>query len=190
MMRVLYQAPNSAMKDFLVATLPLISGLERLESLDFAKLLTEKLQGRAPFNTNEIANSFSWLNKIGVLDYDRKYEPSGGWRLFIYRKCGEGSAVSLIEEHGDYAPVALAPKKSKECCDDPRIVKSKKSGKRKCKNCGTKVAAKKDEPKEDQPKAPAKKKPCCDSKHVVKSKKTGERRCKNCGKKYPTKKAP
>ncbi len=27
MMRALYQAPNSAMKDFLVATLPLISGL-------------------------------------------------------------------------------------------------------------------------------------------------------------------
>ncbi len=172
MMRALYQAPNSAMKDFLVATLPLISGLERLESLDFAKLLTEKLQGKTPFNTNEIANSFSWLNKIGVISYDREYVPSGGWRLFLYRKCGEDSAVSLIEKHGDYAPAASAPKK-KLCCDDPHIVKSKSTGARKCKNCGTDVA---------------KKKPCCDNKHVVKSKKTGERRCKSCGKQYAAKK--
>lgn len=172
MMRALYQAPDDAMKDFLVATLPLISGLERLESLDFAKLLTEKLQGKTPFNTNEIANSFSWLNKIGVISYDREYVPSGGWRLFLYRKCGEDSAVSLIEKHGDYAPAASAPKK-KLCCDDPHIVKSKSTGARKCKNCGTDVA---------------KKKPCCDNKHVVKSKKTGERRCKSCGKQYAAKK--
>jgi hypothetical protein len=34
-------------------------------------------------------------------------------------------------------------KKAKKCCDDPRPVRSKKTGKRKCKNCGAKLKAKK-----------------------------------------------
>lgn len=34
-------------------------------------------------------------------------------------------------------------KKKKKCCDDPRIVRSKKTGERRCKNCGTKHKAKK-----------------------------------------------
>ena len=34
-------------------------------------------------------------------------------------------------------------KKRKSCCDDPRIVRSKSTGKRRCKNCGTKLPPKK-----------------------------------------------
>ena len=34
-------------------------------------------------------------------------------------------------------------KKRKPCCDDPRIVRSKSTGKRRCKNCGTKLPPKK-----------------------------------------------
>ena len=34
-------------------------------------------------------------------------------------------------------------KKRKRCCDEPRIVRVKKTGKRRCKNCGTKLKTKK-----------------------------------------------
>ena len=34
-------------------------------------------------------------------------------------------------------------KKRKKCCDEPRIVKSRKTGKRRCKNCGRKLKDKK-----------------------------------------------
>ncbi len=34
-------------------------------------------------------------------------------------------------------------KKKKKCCGDPRPVRSKKTGKRRCKNCGTKLPDKK-----------------------------------------------
>ena len=34
-------------------------------------------------------------------------------------------------------------KKRKPCCDDPRIVRTKNTGKRRCKNCGTKLPPKK-----------------------------------------------
>lgn len=37
-------------------------------------------------------------------------------------------------------------KKKKKCCANPHIVRSKKTGKRRCKNCGTKLKPKK--PKE------------------------------------------
>jgi len=186
-MRELYQAPDADMKNFLVATLPLISGLERLEGIPFAKLLTEKWEGKAPFNTNEIADSFSWLYRIGVLDYERAYVASGGWRLYLFRKCGEDSTVELIDGQGDFSPAAYAPKNG--CCDSPKIVKSKSTGKRKCKNCGTKIVKKPVKRVEaDQVDKLVKKKDCCDNKRVVKSKKTGNRKCKNCGTKYPSKK--
>lgn len=43
------------------------------------------------------------------------------------------------------SPKADKPKKKKKkkCCDDPRVVRSKKTGERRCKNCGAKYKAKK-----------------------------------------------
>lgn len=43
------------------------------------------------------------------------------------------------------APKADRPKKKKKkkCCDDPHVVRSKKTGKRRCKNCGEKYKSKK-----------------------------------------------
>ena len=40
-------------------------------------------------------------------------------------------------------PEAEKPKAKKKCCDDPHVVRSKKTGKRWCKNCGTKYKPKK-----------------------------------------------
>ena len=40
-------------------------------------------------------------------------------------------------------PASSKKKKRKKCCDNPRIVKSKSTGKRRCKNCGTKLKPKK-----------------------------------------------
>ena len=43
----------------------------------------------------------------------------------------------------DEGKVKVKKKKRKKCCDDPRIVRSKKTGKRRCKNCGAKFKKKK-----------------------------------------------
>lgn len=44
------------------------------------------------------------------------------------------------------APKADKPKKKKKkCCDEPHVVRSKKTGKRRCKNCGAKYKSKKKE---------------------------------------------
>lgn len=40
-------------------------------------------------------------------------------------------------------PEPEKPKKKKKCCDNPHVVRSKKTGKRWCKNCGTKYPPKK-----------------------------------------------
>jgi len=174
----IYKAPRDELKSFLVETLPKLSGLERLESQDLAKLLISKSERKVPFNTNEIGESFSWLHKIGVLDYDQKYLPSGGWRLFLFRKCGESEVEALINKHGDTTVDEQAKPKKKPCCDDVKIVKSKKTGKRFCKNCGTEHPKKKKKPKTEY--KPAASAPCCDNPRPVKSKKTGKRFCKNC----------
>lgn len=42
------------------------------------------------------------------------------------------------------SPEEPKPKKKKrKCCDEPRVVRSKKTGKRRCKNCGAKYKTKK-----------------------------------------------
>lgn len=54
------------------------------------------------------------------------------------------------KKRADKPPIAeesVAPekpkKKKKKCCDDPHVVRSRKTGKRRCKNCGKKYKAKK-----------------------------------------------
>jgi len=189
-MRV-YKAPSEEMKIFLAKTIKKLTGLERLETPKLAKLLLEKFEGKTSFHTNNIGDHFSWLHKIGVLDYERKYVPSGGWRLFLFRKCGESEVEALvmgaedlsIAEGEDPKPAVnddtSKKKKRKSCCDNPHVVKSKKTGKRRCKNCKTPYPSKK-------PDACAS--ACCDNPHPVKSRKTGKRRCKNCGTPLPPKK--
>ncbi len=53
-------------------------------------------------------------------------------------------AFASEPESGQEAPPASSKKKNKKkCCDNPHIVKSKSTGKRRCKNCGTKLKPKK-----------------------------------------------
>lgn len=133
-----HKPPSEDMKAFLVETVTKLNGVERLENQDLAKFLIDKHRGPTKFNTNEIGDSFSWLEKIGVISYDRVYEPSGGWRMHLYRLCSDADVEGLIMGSGDVrikdAPPPERPEK-KSCCDKPHVVKSKKTGKRKCRNC-------------------------------------------------------
>lgn len=179
-----YKAPNVEMRKFLASSLRGLSGFERLENQQLSKLLIERHEGKCEFHANEIGNTFSWLHKIGVLDFDKKYLPSGGWRLLIYRCCDPASITTRIlksddvtVESGTVKPKP-AEKPDSSCCDNPHVVKSKKSGKQRCKNCKTSYSGK--EPAASAPKSEPEPKACCDDPHPVKSKKTGKRRCKNC----------
>lgn len=190
-----YSTPTEGMKSFLVETITKLNGVERLENQALARFLIDKCNGKTEFNTNNIGDSFPWLNQIGVLSYNRVYEPSGGWRLHLYRACSAEDVERLISVNGDIVvedkgPTPIPPnpkpkpkpkkiKARKQCCDTPHVVKSKKTGKRKCKNCG--------KPYPD--KEPAALASCCDNPHPVKSKKTGARKCRNCGNPLPKKKS-
>lgn len=173
----LYQAPDEKMKAFLVDSLEQLTGFEKLSSQDLSKLLIEKGSGRKlGYNTNKVSDFFPWLHKIGVIDFEKQYH--SGWRLYLFRKCGISQVEDLIMSSGDVEPENI-PKKTvkKKCCDNPRPVRSKKTGIGKCKSCGARL----------ERKTGALASKCCANPRPVKSKKTGKRRCKNCGKKLAKK---
>ena len=179
-MRV-YKAPNEEMKLFLVETIKKLNGLEKLQTQELAKLLIEKSGNKTRYNTNNVGDQFSWLHKIGVLDFEQHYVSSGGWRLFLFRSCGESEVESLImggeevsiPEGEAEEKVEDNPAKTVDCVmtEAPRERKKKRKKKR------------------DKSKKPgASASPCCDNPHPVKSRKTGKRRCKNCNTPLPPKK--
>ena len=161
-----YMPPTPEMCAFLIFSLSQLSGSEQMESQDLAKRLYDAHEGpKQGLSHNSILDTFPWLAQIGVIDYKSRWAAKGGNRLYLWRKAEPSQLRSLISPRktipaGDATakekPVAKVPepvvqaskpkpKKRKKCCDDPKIVKSKKTGKRRCKNCGTKLKAKKGE---------------------------------------------
>jgi hypothetical protein len=178
-MRV-YKAPNEEMKLFLVETIKKLTGLEKLQTQELAKLLIEKSGKKSKYNSNNVGDQFSWLHKIGVLDFEQHYVKSGGWRLFLFRSCGESEVESLImggeqvsiPESGTDEKPAENPAKTVDAVmtEAPREPKKKRKKPGKSKKPGASAS------------------PCCDNPHPVKSRKTGKRRCKNCNTPLPPKK--
>lgn len=159
-----YMPPAPEMCDFLISSLSQLSGSEQMESQDLAKRLYEAYDGsKRGLSHNSILDAFPWLAQIGVIGYKSKWAARGGNRLYLWRKAEPSQLRSLISPRktitaGDATakektapkipePVVQAskpePKKRKKCCDDPKIVKSKKTGKRRCKNCNAKLKARK-----------------------------------------------
>ena len=169
-----YPPPPEEMCAFLLDTLPKVSEYEQLESQDLAKRLIELYEGpgKRRFHSIYVSDSFSWAYQAGLLDYESKWAPKGGVRLFLWRAAGPDKIKKILtsrptilngEVVRNSSPVASASpspaprpsekpvssgkkktkKKRKKCCDEPRIVKSRKTGKRRCKNCGRKLKDKK-----------------------------------------------
>lgn len=169
----LYEPPSSDLCSFLINSLPKISEFEHLEGQGLAKRLIELYDGpnKRRFHSNYITSAFPWAYQVGLLDYENKWLPKGGVRLFLWRCAGQekikktlterptilNGAIVKYESPAAYAPANPTPspggaadtpvkkkkKKRKKCCDDPHIVKSRKTGKRRCKNCGSKLKPKK-----------------------------------------------
>lgn len=75
-----------------------------------------------------------------VEEETKKEKPKG-------KKKGKKKAAKKAEPPPpEPAPEPDPPKKKRKCCDDPHVVRSRKTGKRRCKNCGKKYKSK--EPKE------------------------------------------
>ena len=135
-----------------------ISNADEGEGQDFAKKLLELYDGgnKRRFDTNHISDAFPWMVQLGLMDYRKVYSSKGGWRLMLRRRCADSEAVNALRLkppviHGaiqwpkEYTPdgnAIVAKKIKKKCCDEPRPVRSKKTGKRKCKNCGAKLKSK------------------------------------------------
>ena len=171
-----YRAPEETMCSFLAATLPKLKDHESFESLDLARRLIELYDGpKREHSITHVADTLPWLYQVGLIDYERRMSAKGGARLFLWRKADPPEIHAVLGARPDVSrgqkppsPAALtsvvqAPssepkptktpkkkkkKKKKKCCSDPHVVKSKKTGKRRCKNCGTKYKPKK--PKQDK----------------------------------------
>jgi len=202
-----------------------MSPLDKCESQDFAKQLIElQEKKRKGVNTLKIANSFPWLYQLGMIDYERRYVPRGGSRLFLFRKGSDTAIKSSMAArpwvfngkwHSSETQEAIArgenpypdfvePPTKEEISTAKEVVGPKKKKKKKKKKKAPGESAKKfvdswtdaienlpsQKKKKEEADKPKKKKKrsCCDNPHVVRSKKTGKRWCKNCGTKYKPKK--
>jgi len=173
-----YEPPPVDICEFLIETFPQLGDHENLESQDMAKRLIDLYEGagKRRFNSNNVADALPWMYQAGLLDFEQRWHPKGGYRLYLWRSTGPTRVKKVLTERPiilngealeNATPAASAPSappppevkpptssgkkkakkkasgKKKKCCDDPKIVKSKKTGKRRCKNCGRKLKAKK-----------------------------------------------
>lgn len=148
-----YRAPEPDICDFLMNSFPRLKESDRMERMDLAKKITELYSGpgKRSFSQSKISSTFSWMYQARIIDYERFWHAKGGQRLRLWRCGTDEQIIDMLTRRptfldgeelaqgevgkGDPAPDALVSKK-KKCCDNPRIVKKKKSGRRYCKNCG------------------------------------------------------
>ena len=134
--------------------------------MKFADVILHKGERQKQISINDILDSMSYLCRVGILSYTEQHTDHG--MRFFFKRSSDGDKIRSILGSPPPAPAkpnsAVKPestpeekgkgaapkskkkkkkKKKKKCCDDPRPVKSKKTGKRRCKNCGTKLPDKK-----------------------------------------------
>lgn len=155
-----YPPPPREFCAFLLHTLPKMGWGESLEPQDAAKRLINLYEGEGKqrFTLGKVADCFPWMYQTGLIGYRRGWHPKGGYRLFIWKAAEEGVIRQVLMGRPTYLngePVQISPplacassnpekkKKRKRCCDNPKAVRNKKTGKRRCKSCGTALPPKK-----------------------------------------------
>lgn len=148
--------PDAALCKYLIEHLSNVSMPEEHESLEMARAIMRKDKA---FHINAIIEIIPYLVRIGILEYRKEIAPHNGRVHFIFKRaCADDQAASLLssppplssQEGGgeESSKPKKKKKKKKKCCDNPHPVKSKKTGKRRCKNCGAKLKKKKKKVKE------------------------------------------
>lgn len=127
--------PPKEIREFFIATLPKIGLNDELESSELAAALIRNYSGKRKFGAIDIAKHFSCIAELNLIHYEQRWTNKGGMRFFL---CRTATASKIEEILGE-----KKPKKKKRCCASPRPVKSKKTGKRRCKNCNTALPDKK-----------------------------------------------
>jgi hypothetical protein len=147
----IYRPPPEKVCDFLKKTFHKTDRSARNEQRELANKLIKLCPQKADqiVSVREILDSFPWMYQVGILMYDWGYWPKGGIqvRCMLYR-CADASEINaaltarptILDGRVFVEPGALSSekkeKKKKKCCDSPKIVRSKKTGKKFCKNCG------------------------------------------------------
>lgn len=151
-----YSPPDEDVCRFLSDTFVLIGDKERYEQRDLANRLIKIHSGKLDpkITVKVLLDAFTWMYQAGVLmkEWKRWRDNNIQVRLKLWR-CVEPSEVRrvMIErptilDGKVYKVEAKTPDAStskKKCCDNPKIVKSKSTGERRCKNCGKKKKKKK-----------------------------------------------
>jgi len=203
---VIYKSPEEDMRDFLAERMSLLSGFERLESIEFARALLDSKEGGERPKVITICKHFSWLKKIGVLDYERVMGKCGGMRLVLFRSCTASDAVKIISGHEDHAPEKnekVPPPVSEPVptpsgdAPAPPLPKADASHEPSftpplgglMRGRSAEGAAARMVSEYGKPARKKKRERCCSNYKPVRSKKTGRRRCKSCGAELPDKKS-
>lgn len=135
---------------------PRIGERERLNQRDFAARLVALYEGpKCEVSREDVIDCFPWMYQVGLLDFEERWHAKAGHELALRRKANPESIRQAFESRNtmrDGMPVVLTStevsgpagqtftqKKKKRCCDARHIVKSKKTGKRRCKNCNTEI---------------------------------------------------
>ena len=164
-----YKAPPQDLADFYLETLPRLMEHEEHEGIDLCKRLVDIFDGpKNRFSLSTILDYLPWLAQAGVIEPKHSIRPRrGGFTVLVRRSDNIIRIKNVlrapedIETDGkasDTVPTIDKPAKGskkkgkkkakkkseskKKCCDDPKIVRSKKTGKRRCKNCGAKLRPK------------------------------------------------
>lgn len=154
--------PTPEVCDFLIERLPMLSDVEEHQMMKFGEVLLSKGAGQRKIRLNQILDSMSYLCRVGIVSYTERFG-AYGMRLHFRRTADEPEIRTILGEpppaparvekeaaEGQAEPqaepepeVKKKKKKKKPCCDNPHPVKNKKTGKRRCKNCNTKLKSKK-----------------------------------------------
>jgi len=151
------KTPSPELCDFLIERLPLVTEFEEYHMMKFADVLLNKGERQRKIGVNQVLGAMSYLCRVGILSYTEVFGDYG--MRFHFKRCASEDKIRSILGSPPSAPPrdvsavkpepepevgeVVSPKKKKKCCDNPHPVKSKKTGKRRCKNCGTKLKSKK-----------------------------------------------
>lgn len=160
-----YDPPSKEFCDLLIPSLSKIDEKEIIDSSDMKKRLIDLSENAPAFSRalkglrfGEFGEIVEWLFQSGIIDYERQWNTKSGHGLALWRSANVDEVEQVLKSRPSYRngkiikdnPTDCASQETVEkigkptkCCENPHPVRSKKTGKRKCKNCGRKLKRKK-----------------------------------------------
>ncbi len=148
-----YQPPPKQVCEFISDAYPRVGDRERLNQQDMASRIVALYKGpKCDVTRENVISAFPWMYQAGILKFESRWGKTGGYELVLWRSVDDGTVSDVLERRSTIcngmivdAPAALpsfvepVKVKRKRCCENRCIVRNKKTGRRRCKNCNTEM---------------------------------------------------